>query len=574
MQQRIFSDIWPMYIPHQSSSKNSMLTNNSDLLNNQIVTEYSNIFLIVSSTEIAFGVLNRLSEEILKKIHIIVGSIHFLPFCNHSIDTAVVKIDLKYSLTLIDIQVQFFNVIIPCGLLILGAAISRTSRFDTKWSTEGYHVLGRYNFVKLAMGNETLITQMNESTAARKYLLRMFGQKITWSKIFQKSELKNILKYIWNYICANRAFNQFHMLIFCKADTISESQDAARSFMDMLKENIIKHLSQSSAIIIYQKQDIKVAFEEINERLFIGKFIHFPTSRKIALMKIAKSQITGYDNFKDEFKNLSISKSIETRVKTDEVFAIPKPIGFIELFQRNVIIQEFIPGNDLESQIWKKNLLRDHNQVGRIQNRLVNQLIKFHQASYLEYDNQTDLIDAFYYDLTDFCFNSDDLDLFNFHTDYNFKQFTHIVQHGDFCCLNIIWEQETAYVIDWEWLFRGYPPLFDLFMLIWSFNYNTKSNKPQNSKEHYYQSFVDIFFHKNWYSDMSRVNVLHYCSEMKIDPGRLHNYFLAYLVVRYNRYKFYRNKGIRIQNLQDRFYEKLYIKFIQYFIENRSKCVF
>ncbi len=119
------------------------------------------------------------------------------------------------------------------------------------------------------------------------------------------------------------------------------------------------------------------------------------------------------------------------------------------------------------------------------------------------------------------------------------QHYSETVQHGDYTDVNILYEQDskTWGVIDWEWTSSGFPPLFDLFHLIFSLKFSEKDKLHDSLIDKYFQSFIDSFFCRNWFSEYVRKLVVWYCGEECIDASKVFDYFMDSLLFIFNKYR-------------------------------------
>jgi hypothetical protein len=113
------------------------------------------------------------------------------------------------------------------------------------------------------------------------------------------------------------------------------------------------------------------------------------------------------------------------------------------------------------------------------------------------------------------------------------------VQHGDYTDVNIFYDNkaESWGIIDWEWTSSGFPPLFDIFHLLYSLRCSYKLKRYSNSKENNLVSFEDAFFRNNKLSLYIKTLIQNYCRELGIDMNMIFNYFLDFLLFLYNKYR-------------------------------------
>jgi hypothetical protein len=109
------------------------------------------------------------------------------------------------------------------------------------------------------------------------------------------------------------------------------------------------------------------------------------------------------------------------------------------------------------------------------------------------------------------------------------------VQHGDFTAEHLLLSsQQQLGLIDWEWLGQGYPSWFDFFTLFRSLLY-CEAGASADWRRDFVESCIETFFRDNWFSGLIGDLARDYCTRWRLDPRSVHDCFLLYLLVRYNR---------------------------------------
>ncbi len=94
-------------------------------------------------------------------------------------------------------------------------------------------------------------------------------------------------------------------------------------------------------------------------------------------------------------------------------------------------------------------------------------------------------------------------------------------QHGDFSLLTLLWQQEGGVgVVDWEFFGEEYPPMFDLFSLLFSFASLARREG---------QNFLLAGFAPGWFSQTAAGLVARYASLWGLGWGEVEEAFRQHL---------------------------------------------
>ncbi len=151
--------------------------------------------------------------------------------------------------------------------------------------------------------------------------------------------------------------------------------------------------------------------------------------------------------------------------------------------------------------------------------------------------------------------------------DYSrYNNYSANVQHGDFTIENLLYNNinNTWGVIDFEWMARGYPFMFDLFYLIISIEYREITKINDVYIDRCFVSFVDTFFRVNWYSKKIKNILIKYCDQNKITYERIYDYLLDTLLLTFNRIYYSEEK---------KDYSELYRKMLCFSLKNKHNFI-
>jgi len=258
-----------------------------------------------------------------------------------------------------------------------------------------------------------------------------------------------------------------------------------------------------------------------------------------------------------EFWNLNLLFEHRDELEKNSI-TVPRPIHLEADHEKIISIESAIKGYPLEILKWE--MMRQHN-FGKFSKEM-EKLISIHSVLRKVYGRIRRDIAR----IPMWCFSRIEMSVEWLENEERLDLYSDNVQHGDFTDVNLIYNVESKQwgIIDWEWLYSGFPYLFDLFYLFMSFEYHEKKIKSKTLMSRYFESFVDTYFRRNWFSNYFTKAALSYCDEVKIAKEYAFNYFLDFLLVNYNKnkYGYYRKE-----------YTDLFEEMLRYSIANRDKYV-
>lgn len=113
------------------------------------------------------------------------------------------------------------------------------------------------------------------------------------------------------------------------------------------------------------------------------------------------------------------------------------------------------------------------------------------------------------------------------------------VQHGDFAPINILYDrsQKRWGVVDWEWMYAGYPPLFDVFSFLCPVGLTANQRRRAGPHAQGMGPFINTFFGETWFSGIMRERVARYCDNFEIPRQHVYWFFLSYLLFQCGKYR-------------------------------------
>lgn len=146
------------------------------------------------------------------------------------------------------------------------------------------------------------------------------------------------------------------------------------------------------------------------------------------------------------------------------------------------------------------------------------------------------------------------------------------IQHGDFYPENIFIDGKSICVIDWDGCATGYPPLFDWFCLVTGLYYSEKVWSLPRGQTVDFIAFRQTYFSPSWFSELILSLSQRLCASFGLDSGRLLEYFLLYIVVRYRQFL------SRSESAEKHYWGPpntlLYRQYYEFLLKNQKQCCF
>ena len=148
-------------------------------------------------------------------------------------------------------------------------------------------------------------------------------------------------------------------------------------------------------------------------------------------------------------------------------------------------------------------------------------------------------------------------------------------QHGDFYPENIFIDEDSQQlcVIDWDSCATGYPPLFDWFCLVTGLYYtHERVGALPRGQTVELTSFRQTYFEVSWFSEVILSLSRRLCDRLGLDSGRLLDYFLLYIVVRYR--QFLSHSRLAEKHYWGPLNKDLYAQYYHLLLKNQTQCCF
>ncbi len=275
------------------------------------------------------------------------------------------------------------------------------------------------------------------------------------------------------------------------------------------------------------------------------------------IAKIGFPACSKMGNVKEEYENLLLLSDCETLLDEQNI-NIPAPLEFLSLEQKEIASQSAVRGERYALKIRKLMHKKNQKAVLKTIEELIDVQIYIQRICTSRIIKPVRWIKKYYLDNylgIPLGWQRDDMSLVSDH-----------IQHGDFTLVNIYRDFYTNKwgIIDWEWMAKGYPPLFDFFSIITSIRFINDKEAAGNAIDRDHISFIHTYFCKNWFSDHLNNLAAFYCDYFKFDKRHIFGYFTAFLLLQCNKYKLIRKSHP---------YLIRYEKMIQYSIKNKNSFV-
>jgi hypothetical protein len=285
-------------------------------------------------------------------------------------------------------------------------------------------------------------------------------------------------------------------------------------------------------------------------------FIHDPITLELrSVVKIGIPSANHMGRVREEHQSLQVLSYCKSLLEKGHI-TIPAPLAFVSSAQKEIGVQSVVPGTASDWMIRQFIRRKQRNAVLNVLDELTNIQIHLQETCTRRITNFTRYIDKAYFvnylNLPLDC-KTDDIALQ-----------TNDIQHGDFTLINIYRDSRASKwgILDWEWMARGYPPLFDLFSLSTSIPFKESRNTHDNELDNSYLSFIDTYFYKSWFSNHLRSIVSSYCDYFHYDKQFIFSYFIAHLLLQCNKYRLFYNSPK---------YQQLFEKMLRYSIRHKGE---
>ncbi len=282
-------------------------------------------------------------------------------------------------------------------------------------------------------------------------------------------------------------------------------------------------------------------------------------SNLLLVVKIGYKLPGRIGDVRQEYENLLAINICREILKRRNII-IPEALGFESYAHigKDFTVQSGVPGISISSIMDRYIRQGKREDIYRILNEIVNILIYLQEVYAKETVNSevSTISSAYFNNYKSISFSGKDA-----------ATYLNQVQHGDFAANNIYFDISTNEwgIIDWEWMAKGFPPLFDTFSFFTSIRFIKNSKAYNNEFDKYYLSFIHTYFSKNWFSDYLKILFERYCNLSQIDKRFVFSYFLKYLLFNCNKYRLY-------YKLPQ--YQYLYEKMLNYAVTNKNDFIY
>lgn len=435
-------------------------------------------------------------------------------------------LDIKELLT------NCFNLLQDEGLLLLCFPEEKTLSLKYRyWIRKILRNLTSASTFFLCMPSAELPLTIIPNTKKTKRLLKNLPD--TNNRAYTiKQKIKKIIKNILFTI--TKLYNPLYGLILI----------AGKSSNPMTNNELLLDIAGT----LTNNEKLIMTFMSRREKQFV--FIYNELSCQLQLIvKIGFSFDRQASHVKEEYDNLKLLSECK-QLFSDNNINIPEPIKFLTSAQKEISAQSVVSGS--------QDFLNLKNQKEAL--KILGELTKM--QIFMQETCTKNIIKPVRWIDRDYLHNYMDLPL-----EWNIEDISinsKYIQHGDFAVINIHRDDEINKwgIIDWEWMAKGYPPLFDLFSLFNSIRFIDVKNVPENVIDKYYLSFIQTYFSINWFSNGLKSLIKHYCDYYQVDLCLVFRYFTAFLLLQCNKYRlFYKFAP----------YQNLYEKMLTYSLKHKKE---
>ena len=142
-------------------------------------------------------------------------------------------------------------------------------------------------------------------------------------------------------------------------------------------------------------------------------------------------------------------------------------------------------------------------------------------------------------------------------------------QHGDFFSENVFIDEaaQGLFVIDWDGVGHGYPPLFDWFCLVTSLYYVRHTPTLPKGQTIDALSFRQTYFERGWFSDLVVRLTCRISDECGLDREQIAEWFQEYVAVRCCQFQ-------ASPSPEDKVWVARYREFYEWIFGHKAECIF
>ena len=286
-----------------------------------------------------------------------------------------------------------------------------------------------------------------------------------------------------------------------------------------------------------------------------------------AVVKIANVTLPGAEILQQSYQKLQRLHASFTATDPSLAGSIPSPMGVVRVGSLLATMESSARGSRLLELVLDRRYFDRRDRVRRHLDRITSWLIASKPA--LDASGSDGLIDA----IPSEWLVAPDRDT-GAEPGSAPERFSG-AQHGDFYPENIFIDEDSQRlcVIDWDSCATGYPPLFDWFCVVTGLYYthDRVGGLPRGQTVEF-TSFRQTYFEASWFSEVI-VSLSHQlCVRLGLDSGRLLDYFLLYIVVRYR--QFLSHSQVAEKHYWGPLNKQLYEQYYQFLFRNQTQCCF
>ena len=286
-----------------------------------------------------------------------------------------------------------------------------------------------------------------------------------------------------------------------------------------------------------------------------------------AVVKVANVRLPGADILQRSYQKLQRLHSTFTATEPRLADSIPCPMGVVRVGSLLATIESAAHGSRLVDLVLHRRYFARRDRARRHLERIASWLIAAKPA--LDTSGSAGRIDA----IPSQWLVAPDRDIAA--ATRSAPERFGGAQHGDFYPENIFLDEDSQQlcVIDWDSCATGYPPLFDWFCLVTGFYYTHErvSALPKGQTVEFI-SFRQTYFEPSWFSDVILSLSHRLCDQLGLDPARLLDYFLLYIVVRHR--QFLSSAQLAEKHYWGPLNQDLYEQYYQFLLQHQTECCF
>lgn len=379
------------------------------------------------------------------------------------------------------------------------------------------------------------------------YLLESykFGKKLP----IKAADLKIFIKRL-SIFCL-RSYNPFMGLIYVARKSAKKCSLPQASTSEQMLEKVLPQAIDNNIAVIY-----------LTNKNYFKQFLFLQNTLNDQLLFIGKRFFQKYypdKGPKQEFSNL-LFVSLHHECWNKNGISVPAPVYLENGNPITEYVETAVRGNPLKLMVKRYLETSDKTTLTNCLSELTRIQILTQKELSRKPFQQVSIISDSYFE------NSTGISLNPWNHPGLIELSLNSIQHGDFTDGNILYDpQKNEWgIIDWEWLARGYPPLFDLFSLYQSVGFIDRPSDHLGEFERHSQTLSDSFFKINWFSKTLKELIQTYCEQFNIPLSHVFDCFIRCLLFYHNKYRIHTN---RLD------YQQMSLKLIVYAVQHQKEFI-